>query len=110
PKNASIPGRRTLQGTNRSQWRRAGTTTTCSAGKGRTRKKTAPMLPYLLHSRKKGTKPKCMGTRRQKKLPEQLTAQPLPSAARGEKQARIVARGKTSEHRRTLIERTWLYR
>ena len=28
----------------------------------------------------------------------------------GEKQARIVAKGKISEHRRTLIERTWLYR
>src|SRR5206468_12156811 len=52
-KNASIPGQRILLGTNRSQWRRAGTTTTCSAGKRRTGKKTAPILPYLLHSRKR---------------------------------------------------------
>lgn len=48
-----------------------------------------------------------MGAPRQKKLPEQLTAQLLPLVCPGEKQARIVAKGKTSEDHsyRSLKER-----
>jgi hypothetical protein len=73
------------------------------------KKKDSPGLAISPPIAKKGTNPKCMGTPRPNKLPEQLTAQLLPLACLAEKQARIAYRGRPPEDRRTLIERTWLY-